>query len=106
MSRAWHREGVASMGGFVRGPLVRGMRIVGMVALAFFAWSPIVHVAAATLMVAPSGTDTGNCTAVACKHLTYALSAASDGDTIFVAAGTYGEPNLIVNKSVWISGAG
>ncbi|MHB8736871.1 MAG: right-handed parallel beta-helix repeat-containing protein, partial [Terriglobales bacterium] len=94
------------MGRCIRGPLVRGMLIVGMVAAALFAWSPMAHVAAATLMVAPSGTDVGNCTAVACKHLTYALSAASDGDTIIVAAGTYGEPNLIVNKSVWISGAG
>jgi hypothetical protein len=63
-------------------------------------------VTAATLQVSLSGVDVGNCTAVACLHISYAIGQANDGDTITIAAGTYGDSNLVVAKSITIAGAG
>ena len=60
---------------------------------------------AATLAVAPSGADTGNCQSSACATITYALSQAATNDTIQLAAGSYIE-QLTINKSVTITGAG
>ena len=61
------------------------------------------HVGAATLSVAPSGADSGNCTTGACATVGYALGQAADGDIIQLAAGTYVE-QLTVDKSVTIAG--
>jgi parallel beta-helix repeat protein len=43
----------------------------------------------ATLTIASTGTDTGNCAASSCATLGYALSQAATGDTIMLAPGTY-----------------
>lgn len=64
--------------------------------------------AAATLYVATTGVNAGNCqtSGSPCLTVTYALSqAAASGDSINVAAGTYTE-ELTLNKSVVINGAG
>lgn len=63
---------------------------------------------AATLYVATTGVNAGNCqtSGSPCLTVTYALSqAAASGDSINVAAGTYTE-ELTINKSVVVSGAG
>ncbi|MGL4233335.1 MAG: hypothetical protein ACRCWJ_18350, partial [Casimicrobium sp.] len=62
---------------------------------------------AATLYVAPSGSNAGNCQTVGtpCQTIAYALTqAAASGDTINIAAGTYAE-ELTINKSVLLQGA-
>jgi hypothetical protein len=64
------------------------------------------HVAAAIRQVSTVGVDIGNCVTVACRTITYAIGQAADGDTISVAAGTYAEHDIAVNKSLTISGAG
>ena len=43
----------------------------------------------ATLTVATTGTDTGNCVASSCATLGYALSQAAAGDTVVLQPGTY-----------------
>ncbi|MGE5233033.1 MAG: hypothetical protein ACM3OB_02895, partial [Acidobacteriota bacterium] len=60
---------------------------------------------AATLLVATSGTDSGNCQSSACLTMTYALTQAAAGDTISLGAGTFVE-NVVINKSVILAGAG
>ena len=45
--------------------------------------------ATATLTVATTGTDTGNCVASSCATLGYALSQAAAGDIIMIQPGTY-----------------
>lgn len=61
--------------------------------------------AATTRQVAKSGADTGDCTATPCLTITYALSQASAGDTINVAAGNYHE-TVDIEKAVKLVGAG
>lgn len=60
---------------------------------------------AATLNINPTGSDSGNCQASACQTITYALTQATNGDTLQIAAGTYAE-ELTINKSVTLQGAG
>jgi hypothetical protein len=64
------------------------------------------NVEAATLKVSPTGQDTGNCQSASCKTIKYAVSQASDGDTVDLSAGTYTEADICVNKNLTISGAG
>lgn len=69
----------------------------------------VAHVSqAATLYVATTGLNAGTCqvSGSPCLTITYALTqAATAGDTINVAAGTYTE-ELTINKSVVINGVG
>ena len=62
-----------------------------------------------TRYVAPTGNDTGNdCTdpATPCATLAHAVSQANAGDTIDLAAGSYNEPGLLIDKKVLIQGQG
>lgn len=71
-------------------------------AVAFLLSMGVAH--AATQLVNPAGTDSGNCQGSACKTITYALGQASNGDTIQIAAGTYTE-QITINKQVTLLGA-
>ena len=62
-------------------------------------------VLAAALSVAMTGTDVGNCTLAACRHIGYAINQASSGATITVAAGLYTE-SLTIDRALTITGAG
>lgn len=55
--------------------------------------------------VSTTGTDAGNCVSSPCKTLNYAISVASSGGTILVAAGTYNQ-TVNVSKPVKLLGAG
>ena len=62
--------------------------------------------AAASLYVATTGTDTGNCqtSSSPCKTISYALNQAPSAATIQIAAGTYDE-NPLIGSSVSLVGA-
>lgn len=55
--------------------------------------------------VATNGTDTGRCVSSPCATINYAISQATPGEAIHVAAGTYNQ-TVDVNKAVRILGAG
>ncbi len=63
-----------------------------------------------TRYVAPTGSDTGNndCTTAAtpCQTIAHAVGQANDGDTLDLAAGTYNEPSLVIEKHLMIEGQG
>jgi sugar lactone lactonase YvrE len=58
--------------------------------------------------VATTGADTGNCgySANPCASITYAISQAVAGNTIEIAAGTYTEAGIIIDKDLTLTGAG
>jgi uncharacterized repeat protein (TIGR01451 family) len=61
------------------------------------------------LYVATTGDDTGNdcrTEVTPCATVAHAVSQANSGETIEVAAGTYTEPGLVIDKAVHIVGAG
>jgi hypothetical protein len=66
-----------------------------------------VAAAGTTRYVAPTGSDSGDCSASAapCKTIGYAISQAQGGDTISIAAGTYAE-HLDIEKNLTLLGAG
>lgn len=68
--------------------------------------TPTPFAAPATRLVAVGGTDTGDCISAACGTIKYAISQASHGDTVSIAAGTYPETNIIVDKTLTFAGAG
>lgn len=55
--------------------------------------------------VSPTGTDSGNCVSAPCATINYAISQATPGEAIHVAAGTY-DQTVDVDKSIRILGAG
>ncbi len=62
-----------------------------------------------TRYVATTGSDTGNdCTdqLSPCATIAHAVSQAVNGDTLDLAAGTYNEPGLVIDKYLHIQGAG
>jgi hypothetical protein len=63
--------------------------------------------AAATWYVATTGSDTNTCQSAgaACRTIMAAIGRAASGDTVTVAAGTYGEI-LVVDRNVTLAGAG
>ena len=59
--------------------------------------------------VATTGNDSGNtCTNPGnpCATITHAASEAVAGDTLDVAAGTYNEPDLVIDKELTVRGQG
>ena len=68
--------------------------------------APTAAVAATTLNVAPTGTDSATCgpTATPCKTISQAVTNASAGDTVSVAAGTYAEM-VTIAKQITLQGA-
>jgi len=72
--------------------------------LAFLAFTSTA--AAATRLVGPAGSDSGNCTAAPCATLGYAYGQAGSGDVITIAAGAYGPQHVPGGtKSVTFRGA-
>ncbi len=83
---------------------------IGIVAVAAVLTLTVGSAGAATasrvLHVAPHGNDTGPCTVgLPCETIGRAVAAASPGDRIAVAAGTYNE-TVIVRKSIQLVGVG
>ena len=66
------------------------LRLTGGLALVLLLLVPAAA-QAAVRKVEPSGTDTGNCTATACKTILYAAGKGEAGDTVEIAEGTYTE---------------
>ncbi|MCX7840245.1 MAG: DUF1565 domain-containing protein [Anaerolineae bacterium] len=94
-----------------RGALTLVVLFVLATLLAPMATAPAQAGPGTTRYVSPSGTDSGSCAISACKTITYALTQATPGDTISVAAGTYSAANgetlpLVPAVDVTISGAG
>jgi len=58
-----------------------------------------------TRHVAPTGSDSGDCTASPCRTIGYAVGQAGDFDTVTVAAGTYTEA-VTITKPLAVDGAG
>ena len=86
---------------------LKGIRSAVMVAwvLAVMAASPVL--AKSTFFVAPAGSDSGNtCRDVStpCATIKYALQQAANGDVILLAAGTFMETGIIVDRNVSIRG--
>ena len=61
---------------------------------------------AATRNVAVTGNDVGDCVAAPCQTIEYAVDQADPGDTVAVAAGTFDEPQVIIDKALILRGAG
>jgi parallel beta-helix repeat protein len=59
-----------------------------------------------TLLVSTSGSNVGSCRVNPCQTIGYALTQATTGSTISVAAGTYAEQLVITNQTVTIKGSG
>jgi pectin methylesterase-like acyl-CoA thioesterase len=57
------------------------------------------------LLVSTTGTDVGDCRAAPCRAINYAISQASAGDVISVAAGTYSE-SVSITKRLSLVGNG
>ena len=60
----------------------------------------------ATRLVSTGGTDSGDCTVSPCGTIAYAISQAAPGETVSIAAGTYTQPGITVNKDLAFTGAG
>ena len=80
------------------------LRMLGCVGVALAAVVVPTASAATVRSVSPSGHDTGSCVTSPCRTIGYALTQASAGDTISVAAGTYAE-SVNVTKQVSLVGS-
>src|SRR5579875_1352458 len=101
-------EGASSMRGSVKSRRLTLAGVGGMLATggAMAALSVAAHGAQAPYeKVATNGTDTGRCVSSPCATINYAISQATPGEAIHVAAGTYNQ-TVDVNKAVRILGAG
>lgn len=87
---------------------VRGAGCCALVAICLSAVLGVSTAAATpvTRDVGPGGADSGNCTVAPCETIQYAVGQAFAGDTVDVAAGTYDEPQVIVDKALTLQGAG
>jgi len=70
------------------------------------AFPTTVRATGTTRLVAMSGTDSGDCSSSPCTTITYAISQAVNGDTIEIAAGTYTEAGITINKNLSLAGVG
>lgn len=78
-------------------------------AIALFALIGVGTAAAAvpqTRLVAEDGVDSGDCTVDPCATIQYAVDETDPGDIVDVAAGTYDEPQVIVDKPLTLHGDG
>lgn len=56
--------------------------------------------------VSTSGSNVGDCTSISCKTIQYAVNVSNPNDTIHVAAGTYTEAGIKVDRNITLMGAG
>src|SRR5205814_6576030 len=56
--------------------------------------------------VGRSGSDSGDCSVTACRHIAYAVNQAVSGDTVSVAAGNYVESQVSIVRPMTVQGAG
>lgn len=94
------------MGGNMRALRTASAAALAAVALAAGACGPPPPTPATGRFVAPTGTDSGTCAvqAAPCKTINYAVSQATAGQTVHVAAGTYDEM-VTVDKPLQFRGA-
>jgi hypothetical protein len=59
-----------------------------------------------SLHVSPSGSDSGDCISSPCLTIQYAVNQAAAGGRVEVAAGTYDEPQIVVQRPLNLQGAG
>ena len=81
--------------------------LAGLVALGWLVDRPAQAAPLATWYVAPGGDDANDCLspATACATIGAAVGKASDDDTIQIAAGTYDESNILINRRLKLIGA-
>lgn len=77
-----------------------------VVALMLLLGAPAVYAVSTLHVDASTGVDSGSCgsQAAPCQTISQAVANASPGDTIVVAAGTYGE-SVVIDKSLTLQGA-
>lgn len=79
----------------------------GLLALSLLLGATVQAASLTTWYVAPGGDDANDCLtpATACATIATAVTKASDDDTIQIAAGTYHESNILINRRLTLIGA-
>jgi len=98
---------IGSSGGIAAGRRCAALLVAVLAALALAPGSAVA--AGSTRYVAEGGEDTGNdCLAEAapCQTIRHAVAQADPGDLVAVAAGTYEEPQVVIEKELTLQGAG
>jgi hypothetical protein len=81
------------------------LRIAALVVVCAAVLVPASAAPAAVRLVAPAGSDSGNCLAVPCASLRYAYGQAAAGDVVTIAPGSYGDQEVPAgNKPVTFQG--